>query len=153
MVRYTGKVVVPYARSRVWSLMSDWTQLQAWDVNITRSERVAGQTTGDGEGTKFDCTFSLNGKESQVDYVCQEWAPENECAFEGVASIAPLVNVRSQDRLQFRDVDGGTEVEASFDLKFTGALRLFSFVMGGEMASTGPKVMKDIDGFVREKLL
>lgn len=152
MVVYTGKVVVPFAKPRVWALMSDWTNLAAWDMNITRSEREAGQAEGDAVDTRFDCTFSLNGRVSQVAYVCREWAAGETCAFEGVARLAPLVGVRSRDRIVCREVEGGTEVEASFDLKLMGLLRPLSFVMGSEMATTGPKVMKDIDSFVREKL-
>lgn len=155
MVRYNGSLTVPYPRARVWKLMADWTNLAAWDTNIVRSERVAGQPPEDGVGTKFDCTFDLNGKKSQVDYTCVKYDPVkmDTAQFVGLSSLYPGVGVRSQDTVSLRDAaGGGTIIDAEFDLKFKGLLTPLSFVMGSSMAETGPKVMKEIDAFVTKEL-
>jgi Polyketide cyclase / dehydrase and lipid transport len=155
MVRYNGSITVPYARARVWKLMADWTNLEKWDLNISRSERLSGQPTADGVGTKFSCTFDLNGKKSEVDYTCVKYDAEkmDVAQFSGLAALAPLVGVRSQDTLSFRDAEGGgTVIDAEFDLTFRGLFTPLSFVMGSSMKETGPKVMTEMDTFVAKEL-
>lgn len=153
MVKYNGSVTVPFARARVSKLLSDWTNLAAWDMNITRSERIAGQPGEDGVGTRFSCTFELNGRASEVDYRCVALDRGALARFAGTTSLGPGVGVRTQDTLAFRDApDGGTIVDAEFDLRFRGLLTPLSFLMNGTMQETGPVVMKDIDAFVKKEL-
>lgn len=153
MVRYNGTITLPYPRAQVWRVMSDWTNLAAWDINITRSERVAGQPSPDGVGTKFSCTFNANGHSSDVDYACVRFDKQSCAQFVGTATLAGPVGFRSQDTLAFRDgeTDGTTELSAEFDLKFRGLFSPLSFVMAGSMKETGPIVMRDIEKFVAEQ--
>ncbi|CAN8065830.1 unnamed protein product [Agarophyton chilense] len=148
MVKYRSSVIVPYARDRVWKLMSDWTNLSKWDVNITKSQLAASESTdAQGEGTKYECAFSLNGKPIDVDYTCVKFDEPNICQFVGLAKL-----FRSQDSLEFESKDDETKITAEFDLAFRGLLSPFSFVMNGAMQKTGPIVMEDIKKFVTEQL-
>lgn len=151
MVRYQGSIVVPFARERVWQLMSDWRNLAAWDVNISRSELAEGESPDNvNVGTRYSCTFDLKGRSTEVDYRVQSWDVLNSCSFVGLAGI-----IRSQDSLSFEDhpgADPATKISAEFQLNFRGPLALLSFVMNGKMQSTGPVVMKDMEEFVNKKL-
>lgn len=150
MVKYSSSVIVPFARERVWKLMSDWTNLAAWDLNITKSVRAAGQKPDQvGVGTKYDCAFSANGMENvKVDYECVLFDEPNKARFVGLARL-----FRSVDTIQCEDAaNGATKITAEFNLAFRGLLAPLSFLMNGAMQSTGPVVMKDIHKFVEEQL-
>lgn len=150
MVKYAGSVVVPFARERVWKLMSDWTNLAAWDLNITHSALAAGQPPGAaGVGTKYDVLFSANGlKNVKVSYTCTAFDPPERCQYLGLATL-----FRSQDSVACEALpDGQTKITAEFNLSFRSVLAPLSFLMNGAMQETGPVVMKDIEKFVTEQL-
>lgn len=150
MVKYSSSVVVPFARERVWKLMSDWTNLSAWDVNITKSALSPDHTPGPpAVGTKYVCEFSANGMENvKVDYECVLFDPPARCQYVGLARF-----FRSVDSVQCDpEGDASTKITAEFNLSFRGLLSPFSFLMNGAMQSTGPLVMKDIEKFVAEQL-
>ncbi|KAI0558669.1 START-like protein [Gracilaria domingensis] len=128
--------------------MSDWTNLAKWDVNITKSELAASEPAdARGEGTKYDCAFSLQGSDIEVDYTCVKYEEPDLCQFVGLAKL-----FRSQDTLEFESKDDGTKITAEFNLTFRGLLSPFSFVMNGAMQKTGPIVMDDIKKFVTAQL-
>ncbi|PXF43661.1 hypothetical protein BWQ96_06566 [Gracilariopsis chorda] len=148
MVKYRASIVVPYAQERVWKLMSDWTNLAKWDINITKSVLAESEQPGAcGEGTKYDCAFSLNGSEIPVNYNCIKYDEPRTCQFLGLAKL-----FRSQDTLEFEKEGEGTKLTAEFNLAFRGLLYPFSFLMNGAMQKTGPIVMDDIQKFVDEEL-
>lgn len=148
MVKYRSSIIVPFARERVWKLMSDWTNLSKWDTNITKSHLAKQESpNATGLGTKYDCAFALNGLEIAVDYECIKFEPSNVCHFVGLARF-----FKSQDSLEFETVADGTKLTAEFNLCFRGLLSPFSFAMNGSMQKIGPVVMEEINKFVEEQL-
>lgn len=150
MVKYSSSVIVPFARERVWKLMSDWTYLSAWDVNISKSQLSSGQKAGQvGVGTKYYCEFSANGmSDVPVNYECMVFDAPNKCQYVGLAKL-----FKSVDTVECApEGDNATKITASFNLSFRGLLSPFSFVMNGAMQKTGPVVMQDIEKFVATKL-
>lgn len=147
MVRYNGQLLVPHARARVWALLSDWTNLATWDMNITRCDLRPGSTPT-GVGAKFDCTFSFNGRVTDAGYECVEWDEGKRAVFEATSNL-----VRSRDTIEIDDgPDGQTEVKAEFHLFLRGPLFPLSFLLNGAMQDTCPKVMKDMRSFLDERL-
>lgn len=150
MVKYSSSVIVPFARERVWNLLSDWTYLSAWDVNISKSELSSEQKNEQvGVGTKYYCEFSANGmRDVPVNYECVAFDAPNKCQYVGLANL-----FKSVDTIEFApEGDNATKITASFNLSFRGLLSPFSFVMNGPMQKTGPVVMKDMEKFVEAKL-
>jgi hypothetical protein len=150
MVQFRQKLVVPYARSRVFALMSDWTKSSKWDNNLTTSVRKPDQPTPDRVGTKFDCIFELSGKASDVDYTIIAFEEGKIAQFEGFTD-----RLRSCDTLRFADAPGNprhTEVDANFDLTLRGFIRPLSFLMQGPMNSTCAVVMQKMETFIHEEL-
>lgn len=105
MVKYSGSVVVPYARERVFALMSDWTNVCVWDTNISQSTLASTSSSGAtqkagqvGEGTRYDCAFKVAGKQLAVDYECVKFDAPRYCEYSGTASL-----FTSRDWLQFKD--------------------------------------------------
>lgn len=147
MVRYSNSIIVPFARERVFALLSDWSNLAHWDMNISKA--VANPPTAPPAlGTMYDCAFNLNGRSLDVDYECISFDSPNHAKFLGLASL-----FRSEDSITCEMVDNNqTKVTAEFNLTFRGLLSPFSFALSGPMQKTGPLVMKDLDKFVREKL-
>lgn len=129
--------------------MSDWTNLAAWDLNITKSELASEQSSSKiGLGTKYNCAFSLNGKEIPVDYECIRYDAPKLAQFRGIASL-----FESKDTIECESTsDGQTKLTAEFNLSFRGLLSPLSFVMNGKMQKTGPIVMDDIEKFVGKQL-
>lgn len=150
MVNFTASITVPYARQRVWPVLSDWTNLSRWDINI-KTSTLAAEEASDApqkEGTCYDCTFAMGQNIIPVAYKCVRMQPMSECQFQGLARL-----FRSVDTLSFEEMgDAQTRVTASFELNFRGLLAPFSFVMGGAMRDTGPIVMKDIAKFLDDEL-
>lgn len=148
MVKYSSSIVVPYARDRVWKLMSDWTNLAAWDVNIKKSELASTEAAGaTGLGTRYDCAFSTGGSSMDVDYECIRFDAPNRAEFRGIATL-----FKSTDSIACEEVNEGTKITAEFNLAFRGVLSPLSFVMNSTMQKTGPIVMKDIEKFVGQQL-
>lgn len=153
MVRYTNSIIVPFARERVFSLMSDWRNLSSWDTNIVRSElskhqKVEHQTIG--VGTKYDCAFKVGSYQMPVDYTCTQYDTNVFCQYEGYTTL-----FKSLDFIHCDDVPdqvGSTKITASFSLAFRGPLSPLSFLLNSSMQKTGPVVMKEIDTFVRRQL-
>lgn len=150
MVKYISSITVPFARDRVWALLSDWSNLSAWDMSITQSILAPSQKSDKvGVGTKYNVLFTANGmKNVKVEYVCSVFDAPNRCQHIGTATL-----FRSQDTFQFDVVsETETKITAEFNLSFRCILAPLSFLMNGTMQETGPIVMKDIDKFVHEQL-
>ena len=148
MVCYTGSIVVPFARKRVFELMGDWTNLCKWDTLITSSVAASPETVP-GVGAKYDATFDLRGRPLPVDYICTKYDPPTYAEFEATASM-----FKSRDWVRCEDTEQAdhTKVTASFDLSFRGILAPFSFLMDKAMQKTGPLVIKDIGTFLHDNL-
>lgn len=151
MVRFIGSVIVPYSRDRVFTLMSDWTNLKIWDINIIKSDLSPNQSQTSGKGTRYDCAFKV-GNRAPIDvaYECVSFTDNTEARFLGLATL-----FRSEDAVSVADVPGQpghTNLTAEFNLSFRGLLSPLSFVMQGQMDKTGPIVMKDIETFVTDNL-
>lgn len=151
MVRYISSVTVPFPRQRVWALMSDWTNVPSWDLNITKCTLAEGQPPGSiGKGIHYDCLFSSSSmKDIEVDYECVVYDPPHKCSYVGLAKL-----LRSQDSIACESVDNdtATKITAEFNLDFRGLLSPFSFVMNGAMQKTCPAVMDEIKKFVGKEL-
>lgn len=149
MVRYVGKVIVPYTRERVFELMSDWRNIEVWDMNIVKSNLAEGHTDpSKGLGTRYDCQFKIGDKDPiGVAYECIKYNAPVECEFQGLATL-----FKSKDCVKCEKKGDGTEITADFNLDFRGLLSPFSFIMNGTMQKTGPIIMKDIEQFVNSSL-
>lgn len=151
MVRYTGSVIVPFAKDRVWNLMSDWRNLSKWDTNVSQSTLESGTNENDiGLGTHYDITFKMREREIPVAYECMRFDKPDYCEYVGLATL-----FKSKDCIRFeglQDDSHSTKVTAEFNLNFRGLLSPLSFVFNGAMQDIGPKVMKDIDAFLNVSL-
>jgi hypothetical protein len=147
--------IPPFLLSSMWPsdfALQNRTNVQHWDLNIIRSERVPEQPTPDRVGTKFSCTFDLKGRHSEVDYTIIKYNAEAKdlAQFEGLTS-----RLHSTDTLAFADVSdrpNHTELTASFDLNLRGVLSPFSFLMNSTMQSTCANVMKEMEKFIKIRL-
>lgn len=147
MVRYSGTIKTAHNRARVWELISDWSNLALWDMNVKANTPRAGTPTS-GVGAEWDCKFEFNGTKTDARYRCVEWDAERRAVFEASSTF-----VRSRDTIEVADVPGGgTAVTAEFQLYLRGILSPFSFVLNGAMQDTCPKVMKDLTAFIEERL-
>lgn len=149
MVRYTSSIIIPYARDRVFATMSDWRNISVWDMNITKSELSEGQKPAQtGLGTKYNCAFSVGGRDLDVDYECIKYEEPNVAKFLGLASL-----FRSEDTVVCEPhEENSTKLTMDFNLRFRGILSPLSFALDGAMQKTGPLVMKDIKNFLDEQL-
>lgn len=118
-------------------------------MNISKSELSEGQKPDQtGLGTKYDCAFTVGGKDLAVDYECINYETPNTAKFLGLASM-----FRSEDSVTCETHDEhSTKLTMEFNLKFRGILTPLSFVLDGTMQKTGPLVMKDIKNFLDEHL-
>lgn len=143
---------MPFAREKVFALMSDWRNLQHWDMNIVKSDYAEPDSDyTNGVGTKYDCAFKV-GDRAPIDvaYECIRYDTPQFCKYQGMATL-----FKSFDSIQcdvVADSADKTEITAEFNLDFRGLLSPFSFVMNGQMQNTGPLIMKDIEKFVTTSL-
>jgi hypothetical protein len=150
MVNFTGKLVVPYPRQRVWDLMSNWANVVHWDSNLTSSIRTPDQPKPDRVGTKYSCIFDLNGTKSDVDYTVIAFEDKKLAQFEGFTN-----RLRSCDTLAFADASdalNSTQITANFDISLRGILRPLSFLMNGAMQSTCAAVMTKMEKYIHAEL-
>lgn len=147
MVRYKSTITAAFPRARVWELVSDWSKLSIWDMNVKSNIPISGTPTS-GVGAEWDCKFEMNGRKIDAKYKCLEWVAGKRAVFEATSTF-----VRSLDTIEVADAaNDATDVTAEFSLYFRGPLAPLSFVLNGAMQETCPKVMKDLEAFINDSL-
>ena len=134
-MRLRRTVTVDKPLGRVFAYLSDFTTTTQWDPGTVQTVR----TTGDGSvGTEYLNTSTFAGRQTQLTYVVQELVPNQRICLRGESST-----VIARDTMDFRAVDGGTEVTYSADFAFNGIVRLVApllrraFARLGDEAETG----------------
>lgn len=124
------------------------TNLAKWDMNVKRCEPVSAEEKS-GIGAKYTCDFEFNGFTTEAEYECTQWEEDAQAQFAANSRM-----VRTKDTLSFRDAEEGnsTEIEAEFQMFFKGLLFPFTFTLNGPLRSVCPKVMTDMEDFIKKQL-
>lgn len=150
MVRYRATINVAHSTDKVWKLLSNWTNLALWDINVKEMIPIEAEGVPKaGVGAMWDCKFEFNGRKTDAKYRCVEYTEPTKAIFEASSPF-----VRSKDTLQIKQgADANSsQVTMQFELYLRGLLSPLSFLLDGAMQSTCPQVMKDLEGFVDEQL-
>jgi carbon monoxide dehydrogenase subunit G len=125
---------VPRPRSEVYAYTADFSNISDWDPGVAASERIG---SGPLEvGSAFTLMVKFGPRELPMVYTITELVPDERFVVRGVGD--KLIAI---DDIRFSDADGGTRIDYSADLEFSGILKLLAPLMGGVLKKVGEKAL------------
>ena len=136
-----GSVTVHMAAAPevVWDLVSDVTRIGEFSPETFEAQWLRG-ATGPATGAYFKGHVKRNGVGPVYWTLCRvtECVPQQDFGFVVVMNDRDL----NHWRYQLREVDGGTEVTESFELRSIGFLKLYWAILGRLRGRTNERGMR-----------
>ncbi len=114
-VRIRRVVRVPAPLPRVFDYLADFTTTTEWDPGTVRTERLSGDG---GVGTRYRNTSRFLGRESELEYTVIDHVAGRRIRLRGENAT-----VVAADTMEFRAVDGQSEVTYTAEFTFKGWAR------------------------------
>ena len=122
-------VQVPVAVPVVFGYLADFTTTTEWDPGTVRTELIDGDG---GVGTRYRNTSRFLGRQTELIYTVAEHVAPQRIRLRGVNKTVTAIDV-----MEFREVDGGTEVTYIADFTFVGVARFLGPLIGPALQRLG----------------
>jgi len=135
-LRETRQLSVPIQEA--FDYTADFANIENWDPGVAES---ANTSSGDiGLGSTFDVMVKFGSRETPMTYTITEFDPPNRVVLTGVGESLTAI-----DDIRFSAIPGGTQVDYTADLEFSGVMRLIVPFMGGVLRKVGVKALDGLE--------
>jgi len=117
---------------------ADFANIENWDPGVASSAPTTEGTIG--LGTRFDLMVKFGSRETPMTYEITEYDRPNRVVLRGVGDKLTAI-----DDIRFAAVGGGTRVDYTADLEFSGLMRLLVPFMGGTLRKVGTKALDGLE--------
>jgi carbon monoxide dehydrogenase subunit G len=135
-LRETRLIAVPI--DQAFDYTANFANLQEWDPGIAASARTSKGPVG--LGSRFDVLATFGSRQIPMVYEITEFDGPHRVVLEGTGGALTAI-----DEIRFTAVDGGTQVDYTADLEFSGLMRLFVPFLGGVMRRVGEKALDGLE--------
>ena len=135
-LRESRRIAIPV--DEAFDYTANFVNVQDWDPGIAASAKASNGPVG--LGSKFDVLVKFGAREIPMVYEITAFDPPNRVVLTGTGGALTAV-----DEIRFTAVAGGTQVDYTADLRFSGLMRLFVPFMGGVLRKVGEKALDGLE--------
>ena len=135
-LRETRLVAVPIEEA--FDYTADFANIENWDPGVAASARVGNGPVG--LGSIFDLMVVFGSKQTPMRYEITEYDPPNRVVLSGSGQ-----RITAVDDIRFRSVEGGTQIDYTADLEFSGVMRAVAPLLGGVLRKVGTKALDGLE--------
>ena len=131
-LRESRLVAVPIKEA--FNYTADFANIENWDPGVATSVKV-----GNGPvalGSTFDLEVVFGSKQSSMRYEITEYDPPTRVVLTGSGQ-----RIAAVDDIRFTSVDGGTRIDYTADLEFSGVMQVVAPLLGGVLRKVGTKAL------------
>ena len=139
MAEYTGTVETPMAPDAAFAYMADFSNVDEWDPNCERAEKV---TPGEvGPGTEFRMLFSMGpGQTTEFTVKVTEWEAPRRMEIEGGSDHLHL-----RDTVEVAPAAAGAEITYTARIEGTGAAKVANPILGLGLSRAGSQARDGLE--------
>jgi uncharacterized protein YndB with AHSA1/START domain len=134
MQRIERRVVADKPIDRVFAYLADFTTTEEWDPGTVRCERVSGDG---GVGTTYRNVSRFLGRETELEYVVQEYEPDRRIQLRGANK-----SVDATDTITMRPDGAGTEIVYVAEFEFSGIAKYAAPLLAPALKKLGDDAEK-----------